>query len=216
MLHTFPELESVAEVLKEDVAALENLDEQQQKFAIVAPLVDACEAVKAELPQLKSALKSRFSNVRRGSSKSLYETFSAAVDVLDTKDAAYLVVRELALFVNNERNDPETAFRLLDWLLNLQSSGLSQDLRSKLVDERSVLHKNWKINEFEANKGNASAMNRIIDEMLESANPQDRRDLENLKTTIRENRNQRIAEGIGGWVVWIVVVLIFGFVSSLF
>jgi hypothetical protein len=56
LLRTFPELESVAEVLKQDVAQLETLDEQQKQYQTVEPLIAACEAAKSQLKELKAAL----------------------------------------------------------------------------------------------------------------------------------------------------------------
>lgn len=221
LLHTFPELESVAEVLKGDVEALENLDAEQKQFAVVEPLVTACEAAKSQVSNLKTALQSSgFAPARRGIAKDIFEAFDAAAKASGTGDAAFLVVRDLALFVNNDRNDPETAFRLIDGLITYRGAKPSQDVSRKLNEERSVLHRNWKMGELDANKGNMPAMNGLIDEMIEYATPADKAELTDLKNRIRNSRNQRfvgrVVGWVGGWVIQIAVLLLIVFVFSLF
>jgi len=206
LLHTFPELESVAEVLKGDVEALENLDEQQKQFAVVEPLVAACESAKSQLPELKSALQgSGFARARRGIVTEIFEAFEAAAEAPRTGDAAFLVVRDLALFVNNDRNDPETAFWLIDGLITYRGAKPSQEVSSKLDEERSVLHRNWKMSEFERNQGNFGAMSRLIDEMLIYAKGEDKTGLIRIKSAIDQKNSSRMG---WWWVVGIVVLFL--------
>ena len=204
LLHTFPELESVAEILKGDVEALENLDEQQKQFEVVEPLVAACEAAKSQIPNLKSALRTLgFASARRGIAKDIFEAFDTAARAPGAEDAAFLVVRDLALFVNNDRNDPETAFRLIDGLIIYRGAKPTQDMSNKLDEERSVLHRNWKMAELERHRGNVGTMSRIIDEMLVYAKGKDRAELNQLKSAIDRKKNERI-----GWLVVIGVVIL--------
>ncbi|OCX59858.1 hypothetical protein BFP70_18245 [Thioclava sp. SK-1] len=205
LLHTFPELESVAEVLKGDVEALKNLDNQQKQFAVLEPLVATCEAAKSQVPKLRSALQSSgFSQARMGAVKDIFAAFDAAAKAPGVGDAAFLVVRDLALFVNNDRNDPETAFRLIDGLITYRGAKPSQDVSSKLDEERSVLHRNWKMSELERHRGNVGAMSKTIDEMLVYAKGKDRAELTQLKSAIDQKKNERI----GWWVTIGVVILL--------
>lgn len=190
--------------------ALENLDEQQKQFEVVGPLVAACEAAKSQTSNMKSALRfSGFASARRGIAKDIFEAFDTAAKAPGTGDAAFLVVRDLALFVNNDRNDPETAFRLIDGLIIYRGAKPTRDMSNKLDEERSVLHRNWKMSELERHRGNAGTMSRIIDEMLIYAKGKDRAELNQLKSAADRKKNERI----GWWVVIggvILLIAIFG------
>lgn len=208
LLHTFPELESVAEVLKGDVAALQNLDEQQKQFAIVEPLVAACEAAKTQLPAVKSALqKSGFANVRKGVLKEIYDAFDAAAKAPETDDAAFLVVRDLALFVNNDRSDPETAFRLIDGLIQYGGRQPSDKIADQLDDERETLHRNWKMGEFEKQAGDLGAMSKTVDEMLKYAKGNNRTELLQVKSNIdRKQAGKKVK-----WLIYGGIAAVIGF-----
>lgn len=194
LLRTFPELESVAEVLKGDVEALESLDNQQKLHKEFEPLIDACEAAKTQLPTPVSKVLAAFK--------------ATSSRVSDTS-IAFTIVRDLALHINNDCNDPETAFKLVDGLLTYTGSRPTQELGKTLEEERAVLHRNWKMIEFEKNKGNVSAMSRTVDEMLKYARGTDRTELLQLKSKIDQKSNEKI----GWWVtigVIILLVVIFG------
>lgn len=194
LLRTFPELESVAEVLKGDVAALENLDEQQKLHEEYKPLIDACEAAKTKLPTPVSTVLKIFK-----------DTVSKGGD----DPIAFNILRDLALHINNDCNDPHTAFKLLDGALTFAGARPPKELRETLEGERAVLHRNWKMSELEKNKGNISAMSKTVDDMLKYARGTDRAELLQLKSKI----DQKSYEKIGWWVtigVIILLVVIFG------
>jgi len=208
LLYTFPELESVAEVLKGDVEALESLDEQQKQFSVLEPLVAACEAAKSQVPQLKSALQSSgFAPARRGAMKEIFAAFDTAAKAPGTGDAAFLVVRDLALFVNNDRNDPETAFRLIDGLITYRGAKPSQDVSSKLDEERSVLHRNWKMPELDRQSGNLGGMAKVVDEMLKYAKGNDRAELVQLKSRIERKQAGKKVK----WLIYGGIAAVIGF-----
>lgn len=208
LLHTFPELESVAEVLKADVETLESLDDQKMQFAVLGPLVNACEAAKSHTSELKSGLQdSGFGWVQHKIVKNIFETFDAAAKSLGIGDPAFLVVKDLALFVNNDRNDPETAFRLIDGLINYSGPKPSQDLYRKLEEERSVLHRNWKMPELDNQSGNLSGISRILDDMLKYANGKDRAELIKLKSSIAQKRSSNRAK----WLIFSGITVVIGF-----
>ena len=123
LLRTFPELESVAEVLKGDVAALENLDEQQKLHEEYKPLIDACEAAKTKLPTpVSTVLKVFKDTVSKGSDDPI----------------AFNILRDLALHINNDCNDPQTAFKLLDGALTFAGARPPKELGKTLEEERSL------------------------------------------------------------------------------
>ncbi|PWR01005.1 hypothetical protein DKT77_19260 [Meridianimarinicoccus roseus] len=194
LLRTFPELESVAEVLKGDVAALENLDEQQKLQEEYKTLIDACEAAKTKLPTPVSTVLKIFK-----------DTVSKGGD----DPIAFNILRDLALHINNDCNDPQTAFKLLDGALTFAGARPPKELRETLEGERAVLHRNWKMSELEKNKGNISAMSKTVDDMLKYARGTDRAELLQLKSKIDQKSNEKI----GWWVtigVIILLVVIFG------
>lgn len=208
LLHTFPELESVAEVLKSDVQTLENLDEQQRQFAVVEPLVAACEAAKSQLPKLKSGLQdSGFTLAPRGIVTEIFEAFDAAAKTTVTGDAAFLVVRDLALFVNNDRNDPETAYMLIDGLITYRGAKPSQELSRKLDEERSVLHRNWKLPELDNKSGNLGEMKRVVDDLLKYAKGNEHTELMQLKSTIERKQAGRKVK----WLIYGGIAAVIGF-----
>jgi len=182
LLRTFPELESVAEVLKGDVAALKNLDEQQKLHEEYKPLIDACEAAKTKLPTPVSIVLKMFK-----------DTVSRGAD----DPIAFNIVRDLALHINNDCNDPQTAFKLLDGALTFAGARPPQELRETLEEERAVLHRNWKMNELEKNSGNLTAMSQTVDDLLKYARGSERAELQQLKTKLdRKRLGKRVKWGI--------------------
>lgn len=185
LLRTFPELESVAEVLKSDVAQLETLEDQQKQNVHVEPLVAACEEAKNHLIEVNAELRRHgFSKSALGPVAEVFNAFEVAVSSLQDVSVAFFIVRDLALEVNNEYSDPQTAFRLIDGLLSFEISQPTQELIEKLEEERAVLHRNWKMRELEQRKGNTPAMSTIVNEMLRYARGSDRTELLKLKSKL--------------------------------
>ena len=200
LLHTFPELESVAEVLKGDVALLGELDGQQEAQTLVEPLEKECYEAKFKLSTLKSELRrTGFTSAAFGSCGRIFAEFQKATTNPAAKDLPFKVILELAIYLNNEQNDPESAFRLIDGLLSFTTPPTAK-LIKKLEEQRAVLHINWKMNELKAARGNKIEMIRLIDEMLVFAQGQDRRDLLALKSKVEKQKS----ENKFGW--WIAIV----------
>jgi len=192
LLRTFPELESVAEVLKGDVAALENLDEQKKLHEEYKPLINACEAAKTKLPTPVSTVLKIFK-----------ETVSRGGD----DPIAFNIVRDLALHINNDCNDPQTAFKLLDGALTFSGARPSQELRKTLEEERAVLHRNWKMNELEKNSGNLTAMSQTVDDLLKYARGPERVELQQLKTKLDRKRLGKKLK----WGIYASIAAVIGF-----
>lgn len=192
LLRTFPELESVAEALKKDISDLEALAEHQDQFSQVEPLIQLCQKAKDRISELRQSLvKEGFCANARGALADIFDAFNRARSAITDPSAAYLAVRELALFINNDRSDPEAAFYLVQALLkNAREDGL-YEVVATLTDDRSVLHKNWKMKELELHTGNLSAISNILDEMLEFATGSDRRELQELKSTVDRRKFTR-------------------------
>jgi hypothetical protein len=193
LLRTFPELESVAEVLKGDVAALENLDEQQKLHEEYKPLIDACEAAKTKLPTPVSTVLKVFK-----------DTVSKGGD----DPIAFNILRDLALHINNDCNDPQTAFKLLDGALTFAGARPPKELGKTLEEERAVLHRNWKMNELEKNSGNLTAMSQTVDDMLKYARGSERAELQQLKAKLdRKKLGKKVK-----WGIYASIAAVIGFI----
>lgn len=192
LLRTFPELESVAEVLKGDVAALENLDEQQKLHEEYKPLIDACEAAKTKLPTpISTVLKIFKDTVSKG----------------EDEPIAFNILRDLALHINNDCNDPQTAFKLLDGALTFAGARPPQELKNTLEEERAVLHRNWKMNELEKNSGNLTAMSQTVEDLLKYARGSERAELQQLKTKLDRKRLGKKVK----WGIYASIAAVIGF-----
>jgi hypothetical protein len=210
LLQTFPELEAVAEKLKEDEATLEDLVADQARQARLSPLETACKAAKSQHLALARSLARHGFTARDKSvlADIVFAVNNAMLGTPEDRRVAGLMMRDLALFLNNEKDAPETAFRLLDGLIAATERKLPADLLEMLRKDRSVLHRNWKFPELARNKGNFAQTVKIIDEMLPFADPDDRRQLLSLKRNV-ETQRQRwsvkrwlIAAGIGAFVIF--------------
>lgn len=192
LLRTFPELESVAEVLKEDVAALENLDKQQKLSEEYKPLIDACEVAKTKLPTPVSTVLKKFKDtVSKGGNDPI----------------AFNILRDLVLHINNDYNDPQTAFKLLDGALTFADARPPLELRKTLEEERAVLHRNWKMNELEKNSGNLTAMSQTVDDMLKYARGSELVELQQLKSKLdRKKLGKKVK-----WGVYASIAAVIGF-----
>lgn len=211
LLKTFPELESVAESLRGDITALESLAEQKMVSDQLDPLVEACERAKSNATSLSKSLKSDGFTGSGGKLLSdVVKSFNVARKGLPEPGVAFLVIRDLALFLNNESNDPQAAFLLLDGVLELGRGDGPKEVLTKLRDERSVLHKNWKMKELDRQSGNLNGMVKVIDEMLVYANATDRNDLQKLRSKIEGKRFAKKAKfaiyaGIAGVIGFFVL-----------
>lgn len=192
LLRTFPELESVAEVLKADVAALEKLDKQQKLNDEYKPLIDACEAAKTKLPTPVSTVLKIFK-----------DTVSKGGD----DPIAFNILRDLALHINNDCNDPQTAFKLLDGALTFAGARPPQELGKTLEEERAVLHQNWKMNELKKNSDNLKVMSQTVDDLLKYARGSERAELQQLKTKLDR---QRLGKKVK-WGIYASIAALIGF-----
>lgn len=202
LLQTFPELESVAEVLKGDVETLENLDQKQKLREECKALIDACEEAKSKRPIPITAILKIFE-----------DTVSSGGD----EPTALDIVRDFALHINNECNDPHAAFILIDGALSFVGVRTPQEVRKSLEEERAVLHKNWKMNELERNSDDLTAALQTVDDLLKYASEAERIELQQLKRRLDQKRSDRLAVKwlfIAVAAVFVLIVVLGGMDSS--
>ena len=153
LLSTFSEIDSVTEMFRDDIQTLENLcHEQQKQFADLdeIALVAACESAKSRIANLDPAQSTR-EYMQKSQCEiidNVIDAFNIAVKAQKTGDNAFVIVRDLALYMGNDRNDPEIAFKLIDGLIKCPHLKPSNDLFGKLDEDRSMFHDKWKIAEM--------------------------------------------------------------------
>jgi hypothetical protein len=209
LLRTFPELESVAEELRKDVSDLEELIEQEDVMRHLEPLVDACESAKGTSTETLAKHFREHGFSQRGImiGRKIADTFRVARSGLGDHDAPFLVMRSLALHLNNEANSPEAAFQLLDALLREEGVSMSSEIRKLLEEERGVLHKNWKMSQLEASSGDIGAMSSILDELMLYADPAEKVEYRTLKEKLdRKNASRKLKWGFFS----VLALIIFG------
>lgn len=195
LLNTFPELESVAVALKKDVDDLKSLTVSQAKQEVIKPLIKACEEVNLakgnRLTLRKDLAKLGFSEKASGNLGKIARAFKQAIGNLEDQSTAFFVIRDLALNINNEQDDPETAFRLVDALLVEAGGRCPKEVVARLKEDRAVLHKNWKMGELNRQTGNVSAMSNTIEDLLEYAIGSDRTEILHLKSKIEQAKTRK-------------------------
>lgn len=189
MLATFPELESVAGSIRKDISDLEELSEQQAAHQALSSLVAACEAVKKSPHVLRNQLEAAaFDESAAGELWEIVTEFRKACRDLADPTPVYMVIRELALYLNNEDEDPETAFLLVNAVLKAEGKRCPAVVSEQLQVDRAVMHKNWLFPKLEASQNNPSKMLSIIDKLLVYANTSDRSDLNRLRGQIARRK----------------------------
>ena len=129
LLETFPELPAAAKQLSEDVDALEPLAEISKS---IESLVRTVEAIQKNTTTFNDdVVASGFGPESRGLAKSLYEAFvdvAAKTAGTELADMPWMVVRGLAIDLNNKHDSPKGAFAIL---VGLISQAVRSGWRSK-------------------------------------------------------------------------------------
>ena len=206
LLETFPELESAAEALKSDVAKLEDLREQKKQAEKIGPLVDACESAKANLDATCRMLRSGgASAIDRGLIPRFVLGFDKARSSAENPELAYFIVRDLALHLNNEGDDPQAAFELTQWLIEKAGTSAPRNVLEQLHEDRAVVHKNWKFRELGRQGNNLSGAINTVSELLKYASGTDRKDLQKLQSKLQLRRVAKFVKyAIGAGIVAII------------
>ena len=137
----------------------------------------------------------------------LARTFNNALVSSDNIDNALLYIRELALYLNNDADNAEAAFLLLNAVFAKAGNSMSLDMRKKLQEDRAVLHKNWKMGELETHAGDLAACENILDELIVYANDNDKGTFRNLKSEIQRKRTFKKIK----WGFYAVIAAIIGY-----
>ena len=192
LLETFPELPAVAAQLSKDVDALESLAEEAKSIELMGPLVRAVEATKTKTTTFcEDVAASGFGPNSRGLGKNLYDAF---VDVAsktagtELADMPWMVVREIAIELNNKQNSPEGACAILEGLISHKDTTPTKAVVGILKDDRRTLRRNLKWEELKHVSGNVQKGIVLVADLLDGADQDERAALLQIKKTLERKR----------------------------
>ena len=216
LLDTFPELPAVAAQLLQDVNTLESLAEEANSVELMGPLVDAVENAKAQMSSFDEDLvTSGFGPNSRGLAKQLYHAFvdvTARATGTELADMPWMVVRGLAIDLNNEHESPEGACAILAQLIShTDTTTPSNAVVEKLEDDLRTLRRNLKWDELNRMSGDESRRLSLISDLLEGATAEEQTLLFQLKTALERRKAFTTVKRI---FFGLAVTIILGFIMK--
>ena len=202
LLETFPELPAVAAQISRDVDVLESLAEEAKSNDLMRSLIEAQEAIQENISDFDNdAFTSGFGPKSRGLAKRLHDAFSdatARTAGTELADMPWMVVRGLAIDLNNKQDSPEGACSILEGLISHKGTTPSKAVVDKLRDDLRTLCRNLKWEELKRVSGDVPKGISLVSELLEGADPDERAALLRLKRGLIQKRNTKV----GKWAFW--------------
>ena len=215
LLETFPELPAVAAQLSQDVDALESLAEEAKSNELMRPLIEAQEAIQAKISDFDNdAFTSGFGPKSRGLAKRLHDAFSdAAARTAGTElaDMPWMVVRGLAIDLNNKQDSPEGACSILEGLISHKGTTPSKAVIDKLRDDLRTLRRNLKWEELKRVSGDVPKGLALVSSLLDGADADERGALLQFKKALERKRAATVrkrvfwglaAAGLAGFLIY--------------
>ena len=212
LLDTFPELPAVAAQLSQDVDALESLAEEAKSVELMGPLIGAVEEAKTKASSFDEDLVvSGFGPDSRGLAKRLYDAFAdvaAKTAGTELADMPWMVVRGLAIDLNNKYESPEGACAILERLISHKGTKPSKAVVERLKDDQRTLRRNLKWEELKRISGDVPRGISLVSELLDGADADQRAALLQFKAALERKR----AATVGKRVFWgLAAVAVVGF-----
>ena len=212
LLETFPELRAVADQLSQDVVELESLAEEARTKELLGLLIDSQEAIRAKISDFGIDIcTSGFGPDSHGLAKRLYDAFAdAAARTAGTElaDTPWMVVRGLAIDLNNKDNSPEGASSILEGLISHKGTAPSKEVFDKLKDDQRALRRNLKWEKLQRISGDFPKGISLVSELLDGADAEERSALLQIQTALKRKR----AVTVGKWLFWgLAVTALAGF-----
>lgn len=214
LLETFPELPAVAKQLSKDVDALESLVEEAKSIELMKPLVRAVEATRTETLTFdddvlvtsfsEDVAASGFGPKSHGHAKSLYDAFAhvaAKTAGTELADMPWMLVRELAIYLNNKHDSPEGAVAILERLISHKGTTPSKAVIERLEDDRRTLRRNLKWEELKRS-GNFQERIALVTDLLDGADADERAALLQIKTSLEQQRVEEREATVTERVFW--------------
>ncbi|MDC9836827.1 hypothetical protein [Rhizobium binxianense] len=203
------ETDDLKKVSDKDLADIEAIMANHKAAELFEPLAAACETAKSAHKEFSKVV--RKSGVVT-SAPSPVGPFVSALEGYLAKggdaDLAAVASRDLSLSFNNDFDDPEVAYKLLQAAMHrLKNCGVSQATTDRLGDDAETLFGNWKIPEIEKQKGNLSRMMTLVEESILIAPPGLKMEFSTLHSTLtKQRRDSRMK--LVGWGVIIAIIAV--------
>lgn len=141
----FPELPSVAAQIEDDIQSLEDLVEEAKKDKDLIGLIEKfVEVMKDEESFCKSVMKGNFGPNGSGLAGEFYKEFITAVKNTKGKeheDSPWLIIRKLAIHLNNETGKPKAAEKVL---VAMEKASPPDSVKDVLALDTETIKKNSK------------------------------------------------------------------------
>lgn len=196
LLATFPELPLTANLLQKDIESLESLAIEAATFRHMQPLVAAREAAERDVKRFNAdLLNGGFGPKARGLARSMFDAFVGAVRGNTEPagaDMPWLLVRDLAIALNNEHELPEAARDLLAGLIGFAAKAPpSIAVSKKLEGDRRTIDRNLMWRDLQAARGDPDQVLTKIAQLLDGADSEERSSLLTLKAGIEQAKKTR-------------------------
>lgn len=221
---TFPELESVADTLEEDIKTLSEFDEANKVNDALNRLELACNAAKTQREKLLQELRRGFRSAAASPLREIVFAFNHALSVCPDPDVAFAMIRNLAVHFHNEENELEIAYLLTKVLYNhplLEKVERAEEIKK----ETNFLYRGVKHDELDrCRKSNDfERALRVVSELLAVTTDEDeRRQLQSIEQILQVRLNGNGGTRIGTpesqgsqtsnkrskkWLMWTCLIL---------
>ena len=130
--------------------------------------------------------------------RSQFSDAAARTAGTELADMPWMVVRGLAIDLNNKQDSPEGACSILEGLISHKGTTPSKAVVDKLRDDLRTLRRNLKWEELKRVSGDVPKGISLVSELLEGADPDERAALLRLKRSLTQKKNTIV----GKWAFW--------------
>ena len=200
LLGTFPELPAVAAQLSQDVDTLETLAVKAKSIALMGSLIAVVEATNTATSAFgDNVVATGFGPKSRGLAKRLYDAFTdVAAKTAETElaDMPWMVVRGVAIDLNNKHDCLEGACAILEGLISHKGTMPSKAVVRKLKDDQRTLRRNLRWKELKRISGDVQERISLISELLDGADADERAALLQLKAALERRKAATVRKRI--------------------
>ncbi len=196
------ELKSVAD---KDLFDLEGLITERDQVALFRPLLDAYGAAKAAHRDFSKAVKATGMTSEARSPAGPFAEALRTYAAVGDPNLAVSVARDLALFFNNDQQNPEVAYLIIQGTENiLRNPEISEETKARFVEDSETIFRNWKVPEIEKAKGNLSRMTALVETAMNTAPAGVKPELAALHSALITRRRESRTK----FAIWAVVLAV--------
>lgn len=204
---TFSELPRAVAQLEEDLETLQNLVDQEA----ARELFEVVEVIRADLDPLVDDLQRGFSRESVRHAKRLFEAFDSTVVKTKHKDISnlpWVIVRDLALDINNDLGESNASEALISGLINhVGFNEASEQMRAAILGDLRVLRMNAAQVRFKRSldKKDSAGIRSALESMISHAkDDEERREFRQAISNIDAAKRRSTLQ----WAFWIAVIII--------